>query len=165
MKKLWDLKKLLSYLELEGQGCGIIMKVTRPLLLGPFYLVKWLVNPNILAASVPALFDNILDHFLYFRKKCEKIGVFRVRQFFVMGWKAHHRPVWKNVATLSSIRGPIFSSCKTTWSFELNDTNSGTFKANNLDLCSKTFFMALPLSFDRHEGLLFFTRDTNSSIT
>ena len=52
MKKLWVLKKVLSYLELEGQGRGIIMEVTRPLLLGPFYLVKWSVNPNILAASV-----------------------------------------------------------------------------------------------------------------
>ena len=39
MKKLWDLKKVLSYLELEGQGRGIIMGVTRPLLLGPFYYV------------------------------------------------------------------------------------------------------------------------------
>ena len=28
------------------------MEVTRSLLLGPFYLVKWPVNPNILAASV-----------------------------------------------------------------------------------------------------------------
>ena len=28
------------------------MEVTRPLLLVPFYLVKWPVNPNILAASV-----------------------------------------------------------------------------------------------------------------
>ena len=52
MKKLWDLKNDLSYLELEGQGQGIIMEVTHPLLLGPFYLVKWPVNPNILAASV-----------------------------------------------------------------------------------------------------------------
>ena len=42
----------LSYLELEEEGQGIIMKVTRPLLLGQFYLVKWPVNPNILAASV-----------------------------------------------------------------------------------------------------------------
>ena len=39
MKKLWDLKKVLSYLELEGQGHGIIMEVTRPLLLGPFYIL------------------------------------------------------------------------------------------------------------------------------
>ena len=31
MKKLLDLKKGLSYLELEGQGRGIIMEVTRPL--------------------------------------------------------------------------------------------------------------------------------------
>ena len=46
------LKKVLSYLELEGQGWGIIIEVTCPLLLGPFYLVKWPVNPNILAASV-----------------------------------------------------------------------------------------------------------------
>ena len=38
MKKVWDLKKVLSYPELEGQGRGIIIKVTRPLLLGPFYL-------------------------------------------------------------------------------------------------------------------------------
>ena len=52
MKKLWDLKNDLSYLELEGQGRGIIMEVTRPLLLRQFYLVKWPVNPNILAASV-----------------------------------------------------------------------------------------------------------------
>ena len=42
MKKLWDLKNDLSYLELEGQGRGIIMEVTRPLLLGPFY---YLANP------------------------------------------------------------------------------------------------------------------------
>ena len=34
MKKLQDLKKVLSYLELEGQGRGIIMEVKRPLLLG-----------------------------------------------------------------------------------------------------------------------------------
>ena len=39
----------------EGQGCGIIMEVTRLLLLGPFFLVKWPVNPNILAASVSRL--------------------------------------------------------------------------------------------------------------
>ena len=42
----------LSYLELEGQGQGIIMEVTRPLLLGLFYLGKWPVNPHILAPSV-----------------------------------------------------------------------------------------------------------------
>ena len=53
MKKLLDLRKDLSYLELEGQGRGTIMEVTRPLLLGLFYLVKWPVNPNILAPSVP----------------------------------------------------------------------------------------------------------------
>ena len=41
-------------MKLKGQGRGIIMEVTRPLLLGPFYLVKWPVNPNILAASVYA---------------------------------------------------------------------------------------------------------------
>ena len=37
MKKLWDLKKVFSNLELEGQQFGIIMGVTRLLLLGPFY--------------------------------------------------------------------------------------------------------------------------------
>ena len=36
MKKLWDLKKVLSNLEAEGQGRGIIMGVTRLLLLEPF---------------------------------------------------------------------------------------------------------------------------------
>ena len=37
MKKLLDLKNDLTYLELEGQGRGIIMEVTRPLLLRLFY--------------------------------------------------------------------------------------------------------------------------------
>ena len=40
MKKLRDLKKVFSNLELEGQGCGIIMGVTRLLLLGPFYTIQ-----------------------------------------------------------------------------------------------------------------------------
>ena len=39
MKKLWDLKKVFSNLELEGQGHGIIMGGTRLLLLGPFYTI------------------------------------------------------------------------------------------------------------------------------
>ena len=52
MKKLWDFKKVLSYLELKGQGRGTIMGVTRPLLLGPFYYVFSYVTPNISAASV-----------------------------------------------------------------------------------------------------------------
>ena len=39
MKKLRDLKKGLSKLEVEGQGRGIIMGVTRLLLLGPFYYI------------------------------------------------------------------------------------------------------------------------------
>ena len=42
----------LSYLELEGQGQGIIMEVTRPLLLGQFYQVKWPITPNKSAGSV-----------------------------------------------------------------------------------------------------------------
>ena len=33
-------KKVFSNLELEGQGCGIIMGVTRLLLLGPFYTIQ-----------------------------------------------------------------------------------------------------------------------------
>ena len=40
MKKLLDLKKVLSNLEPEGQGRGIIMGVTRLLLLGPFYTIQ-----------------------------------------------------------------------------------------------------------------------------
>ena len=45
----------LSYLELEGQGWGIIMEVTRPLLLGQFQQVKWPITPNKSAGSVPSL--------------------------------------------------------------------------------------------------------------
>ena len=48
MKKLWDLKKGSSNLELEGQGGGIIMGVTRLLLQGLFYTK----GPNILTGSV-----------------------------------------------------------------------------------------------------------------
>ena len=40
MKKLWDLKKGFSNLELEGQRHGIIMGVTLLLLLGPFYTIQ-----------------------------------------------------------------------------------------------------------------------------
>ena len=40
MKKFWDLKKGFSNLELEEQGWGIIMGVTRLLLLGPFYTIQ-----------------------------------------------------------------------------------------------------------------------------
>ena len=39
MKKLRDYKKILSNLELEGQGRGIIMGVTCLLLLWPFYYI------------------------------------------------------------------------------------------------------------------------------
>ena len=40
MKKLWDLRNVFGYLELEGQGHGIIMGVTRLLLLGQFYSIQ-----------------------------------------------------------------------------------------------------------------------------
>ena len=40
MKKIWDLRKVVSNLELEGQGYGIIMGVTPLLLLGPFYTIQ-----------------------------------------------------------------------------------------------------------------------------
>ena len=52
MKKLWDLKNDLSYLELEGQGWGIIMEVTRPLLLRLFYFINRPPWANILSPSV-----------------------------------------------------------------------------------------------------------------
>ena len=52
MKKLWDLKNDLSYLELEGQGRGIIMEVTRPLLLRLFYFINRPPWANILSPSV-----------------------------------------------------------------------------------------------------------------
>ena len=45
-------KKVLSCLELEGQGRGIIMEVTRPLLLGPFYKST---------SSVPLYLSDLLD--------------------------------------------------------------------------------------------------------
>ena len=51
-KKLWDLKKALGNLELEGQGgCGIIMGVTNLLLLGPSGVYRrsiFKIRPNIL---------------------------------------------------------------------------------------------------------------------
>ena len=40
MKKLWDLKKVFSNLELKEEGRGIIIRVTRLLLLGQFYTVQ-----------------------------------------------------------------------------------------------------------------------------
>ena len=40
MKKLWDLKKGFSNLELEGEGWGIIMGVITLILLGPFYTIQ-----------------------------------------------------------------------------------------------------------------------------
>ena len=40
MKKIWDLKKVFCNLEPEGQGRGIIMRVTCLLLLGPFYTIQ-----------------------------------------------------------------------------------------------------------------------------
>ena len=52
MKKLWDLKNDLSYLELEGQGRGIIMEVTRPFLLRLFYFINRPPWANILSPSV-----------------------------------------------------------------------------------------------------------------
>ena len=40
MKKLWDWNKVFINLEPEGQGHGIVMGVTRLLLLGPFYTIQ-----------------------------------------------------------------------------------------------------------------------------
>ena len=58
MKKLRDLKNDLSYLELEGQGRGIIMEVTRSLLLGQFHQVKWPMTPNKSVGSVCTLYST-----------------------------------------------------------------------------------------------------------
>ena len=46
MKKFGDLKKVVTDLEPEGQGRGIIMGVTGPLLLEPFYYIAlyWVCN-------------------------------------------------------------------------------------------------------------------------
>ena len=40
MKNFWDLKKVFTNLEPEGQGRGIIMGVTRLFILGPFYYIQ-----------------------------------------------------------------------------------------------------------------------------
>ena len=54
-------KKVISYLELEEQGRGIIMEVTRPLLLEPFYLVKWPITPNKSTSSVALAIAKLWD--------------------------------------------------------------------------------------------------------
>ena len=88
MKKLWDFRKVLSYLELEGQGPGIIMRVTHPLLLGPFYYVFSYVTPNISAASV-AIVSHCTIHETRHIAVIPKINIFAV-----WGWK-HCRISWK----------------------------------------------------------------------
>ena len=67
--------KLVNFpFQLEGEGPGIIMEVTRPLLLRLFYQVKWPITPNKSAGSVEmnksdfkmdlALFTDLLSFFL-----------------------------------------------------------------------------------------------------
>ena len=61
-------KNNLSYLELEGQGRGIIMEVTRPLLLRLFYFINRPPWANILSPSVPTLKNPTQDfEKLFFR--------------------------------------------------------------------------------------------------
>ena len=100
MKKLWDLKKVLSYLELEGQGRGIIMGVIRPLLLGPFYYIFSYVTPNIFTTSVCRKFVNItgswFDKQFYFNisgtfwkiKLAILDSVIQKKIFFKISWKS-----------------------------------------------------------------------------
>ena len=57
MKKLWDLKKVFSNLEPEGQGRGIVIGVTRLLLLGPFYTIQTQTHQTFLGGVC------ILNHF------------------------------------------------------------------------------------------------------
>ena len=68
MKKLWDLKKGFSNLELEGQRHGIIMGVAGLLLLGPFYYKQ--------------------TNFLYFFAHDCKLTIFDVHKFPVEVMKA-----------------------------------------------------------------------------
>ena len=79
----FEKKNLTTYLELEGQGRGIIMEVTRPLLLGPLYLVKWPVNPNILAASVCHIhqFFNLLFDSYDIERLLLNFGIIMLRAF------------------------------------------------------------------------------------
>ena len=50
----------LSYMELEGQWQGIIMEVTRSVLLGQFYKVKWPITPNKSAGSVVTIIKTFM---------------------------------------------------------------------------------------------------------
>ena len=56
LKKLWDLKKVFSNLELEGQGRGIIMGLTLLLLLGSFYYIVTYWGDRIMTNTVAAVY-------------------------------------------------------------------------------------------------------------
>ena len=73
MKKLWDLKKVLSNLEMEGQGRGIIMGVTHPLLLGPFYYL----HSSLLGYVIIWLTLYVWNSVIFFCVLCRSLTVMR----------------------------------------------------------------------------------------
>ena len=78
----------LSYLELEGQGQDIIMEVTRPLLLGQFYQVKWPITPNKSAGSV-ALVNYFKEMNTFQVPTFDAIDVY----YFLLGVSKHNSEV------------------------------------------------------------------------
>ena len=79
MKKLWDLRKVLSTLEAEGQGCSIVMEVTRLLLLGSFYYISlysglgcieiWIKQCNLSGWYFPYFYSNSLYNIMQQHQK------------------------------------------------------------------------------------------------
>ena len=64
-EKIMRFKKVFSSLELEEEGRGIIMGVSRLLLLGPFYTIQTIPWANILHPSVQEIFFTTV-RILYF---------------------------------------------------------------------------------------------------
>ena len=81
-KKIWDLKKILCFLELEGQGHSIIMGVTHLLLLGPFmYWNQQTVDYSTNHCNLPFFLKKILNIYLGFEFE---FGPKRVRDLAIV---------------------------------------------------------------------------------
>ena len=75
-----DKVTLLKFNTLNFDLKGIIMEVTRPLLLWPYYLVKWPVDLNILAASLHEL--SVLLSWL----TCSSLLFLNISRAFILFW-------------------------------------------------------------------------------
>ena len=82
MKKIWDLKKGFSNLELEGQGRGIIMGVTRLLLLGPFYTIQTKRAQTFWQECMPVASINHTNPY-FFTKNIENCWFWKNQFFWV----------------------------------------------------------------------------------